>query len=256
MDEPHDQNKATENFKPQRQMKKKEKPIISYKGFDKDLKCRDFQYEIGKEYETDKAEACSTGFHACENPLDVFSYYSPSDSRYCVVEQSGRISKDDESDSKVASTRIKLNLEIGLPGLIKAGVEYILSKVDFDNNKESNTGDRSAATNTGYYSAATNTGNRSAATNTGDRSAATNTGYYSAATNTGERSAAEVSGNDSVAIVTGYDSKAKGSTGCWIVLTERDHTMKIVCVKAFEVDGKEVKADTYYKLVNKNIVEA
>lgn len=52
-----------------------------FKGFDKDLKCKDFQYEIGKEYTEEKADICDCGFHACKFPMDVFGYYSPSDSR-------------------------------------------------------------------------------------------------------------------------------------------------------------------------------
>ena len=164
-----------------------------YKGFDKDLKCRDFQYEIGKEYEEQRARLCNSGFHACENPLDVFGYYPPADSRYCEVELD-ELSKQKDDDSKRCAKRIKIGAEIGLPGLIKAGVSFILEKVDWNNATESNTGDWSAATNTGYRSAATNTGYRSAATNTGDWSAATNTGNYSAATNTGYRSAATNTG--------------------------------------------------------------
>ena len=156
---------------------------MNYKGFDKDLKCRGFQYEVGKEYEESGAKVCEKGFHACENPFDVFNYYPPADSRYCETEQSGELSKD-SGDSKVASSKIKIGAEIGLTGLIRAGVKFILEKVDFKNAKATNTGNRSAATNTGYQSAATNTGYRSAATNTGNRSAATNTGDYSAATNT------------------------------------------------------------------------
>lgn len=117
----------------------------AYKGFDKNLKCRGFQYEIGKEYETDTAKACESGFHACENPLDVFNYYPPADSRYCEVEQSGEISKDSD-DSKIASTKIKIGAEIGLSGLIKAGVNFILEHAK---SQEQNTGNRSAATNTG-----------------------------------------------------------------------------------------------------------
>jgi hypothetical protein len=189
---------------------------MNYKGFDKDLKCRGFQYEVGKEYEESDVKVCEKGFHACENPLDVFSYYPPADSRYCEVEQSGELSKDG-GDSKVASSKIKIGAEIGLSGLIRAGVKFILEKVDFKNAKESNTGDRSAATNTGnrsaatntgYQSAATNTGDRSAATNTGNQSAATNTGYQSAATNTGDRSAATNTGNRSAATNTGNRSAA------------------------------------------------
>ena len=216
-----------------------------YKGFDKDLKCRGFQYEIGKEYEENAADICHKGFRACENPMDVFGYYNPADSRYCEVdldtnEQTGE-------DSKRVGKKIKIETEIGLSGLIQAGVKFILEKVDFKSAKESNTGRQSAATNTGDRSAATNTGNQSAATNTGDRSAATNTGYQSAAT---------VGGAESIAVVTGYDSKAKGAVGCWLVLTERDEKMHILGVQAVCVDGETIKADTFYMLKNGAITEA
>ena len=200
-----------------------------FKGFDKDLKCRDFQYEIGKEYTEEKADICNCGFHACEFPMDVFGYYPPSDSRYCEVEleENGQKSSD---DSKRVGKKISVKAEIGIAGIIKAGVEYIKEQVDWEDDKATNTGDRSAATNTGdrsaatntgnksaatntgYYSAATNTGDRSAATNTGNKSAATNTGYYSAATNTGDYSAATNTGNKSAATNTG-DYSAATNTG-------------------------------------------
>ena len=309
--------------------------IKGYKGFDKELKCRGFLYEVDKEYEQGgEIKCCNNGFHFCENPFDVFSYYPPNDSRYCEVHGSGKYDKDND-DSKVSVSKIKIGFEIGLKGLIDAGIKFILDKVNWEESKATNTGNqsaatntgdesaatntgyqsaatntgdrsaatntgnRSAATNTGYQSAATNTGNRSAATNTGDQSAATNTGYQSAATNTGDRSAATNTGNrsaatntgdesaatntgdesaatntgnrsaatntgnrsaasvegfESIAIVTGYDCKAKGSLGCWIVLTERGewdgNTYPIKCVKSFKVDGKKVKSNTWYKLIN------
>nr|WP_234404840.1 hypothetical protein [Paenibacillus bouchesdurhonensis] len=175
------------------------------------MKCRDMQYEVGKTFEEPEAVACSEGLHFCENPLDVFGYYPPADSRYAEVEGDGQLSRDGD-DSKVAATRLHIKAEIGLPGLIKAGVDYIKSKVDWDNAKESNTGNRSAATNTGDCSAATNTGNQSAATNTGNRSAATNTGNRSAATNTGNQSAATNTGDCSAATNTG-DCSAATNTG-------------------------------------------
>ena len=205
-----------------------------YKGFDKDLKCRGFQYEIGKSYETENADICHCGFHACENPFDVFGYYDPT-SRFCEVDLDANDQTHD--DSKRVGKKIRIEAEIGLSGLIKAGVKFILNKVDFEN---------AAATNTGY---------QSAATNTGDRSAATNTGNQSAATNTGDRSAAEVSGSESIAFVSGYQSKAKGALGCWIVLTERDDNMNILSVKAFCVDGKNVKPDVFYMLENGELKE-
>ena len=215
-----------------------------YKGFDKDLKCHGFQYEIGKEYEENAADICHKGFHACENPMDVFGYYNPADSRYCEVDLD--TNEQTEEDSKRVGKKIKIETEIGLSGLIQAGVKFILEKVDFKSAKENNTGDWSAATNTGDQSAATNTGTQSAATNTGDWSAATNTGDWSAAT---------VGGAESIAVVTGYGSKAKGAVGCWLVLTERDEKMHILGVRAVCVDGETIKADTFYMLKNGAITE-
>ena len=194
------------------------KTIKGYKGFDKDLKCRGFQYEVGKDYEQDgPIKCCENGFHFCENPMDVFSYYPPCDgSRYCEVNGSGDNDKSIE-DSKVACSKLHISAEIGLNGIIKAGVKFILDKVSWKDNEKSNTGyrsaatntgDRSAATNTGDCSAATNTGDKSAATNTGNNSATTNTGNYSAATNTGYRSAATNTGDKSAATNTGYKSAA------------------------------------------------
>lgn len=195
----------------------------TYKGFDKDLKCRGLQYEIGKEYEEKEAKVCEKGFHACENPLEVFNYYPPCDgNRYCEVDQDGELSKHG-GDSKVASTKIKIGVELGLKGLIQAGVSFILDKVNWKDD------------------------------------AATNTGYYSAATNTGNCSAAEVSNGDSVAIVTGYNSKAKAGLGSAIVIAERGvwngKTYPLINIKAAIVDGEKIKADTWYTLINGEFVE-
>ena len=266
--------------------------IKGYKGFDKDMKCRGFQYEEGKDYTHEgDVKCCKGGFHFCENPFDVFSYYEPANSRYCEVEGSGKCDKDND-ETKVSVSSLHVGLEIGLNGLINAGVKFILDKVKWEDCKSTNTGYKSAATNTGdcsaatntgdcsvatntgyqsaatntgnqsvatntgYQSAATNTGYKSAATNTGDCSAATNTGYKSAATNTGDCSAAKVEGKDSIAIVTGRDSKAAGALGCWIVLTERDYDMNIIDVKAVKVDGEKIKENTFYTLKNGEIKEA
>ncbi|MEX4528328.1 hypothetical protein MY858_08835 [Haemophilus influenzae] len=207
-------------------MAEENKEIIAYKGFKQDWTCRGYQYEVGKTYEhKGNVKACESGFHACEYPLDVLSYYSPAVSKFAVVKMSGETSKDSD-DTKIASAKITIETEINLPEMIKKAVEWIKGKVDWDAAKVSNTGyqsaatntgdqsaatntgDQSAATNTGYRSAATNTGYRSVATNTGDQSAATNTGYWSAATNTGDQSAATNTGYRSVATNTGYWSAA------------------------------------------------
>ena len=216
----------------------------AYKGFNKDLQCLGYQYEVGKDYvhpgevklcpSEDEVAEGKGGFHACENPLDVLGYYGPVDSRYCEVELD-EVSPEKDDDSKRCGKQIHVGLEIGLSGLLNAGVKFILDRVDWGNNKISNTGDQSAATNTGYQSAATNTGN------------------YSAATNTGYRSAATVGGKGAVAIATGFDSKVKGSLGCAIVAVERgkwDGTVyPILAIKSDIVDGDKIKADTFYKVV-------
>ncbi|EHP6178789.1 hypothetical protein KJH72_004720 [Escherichia coli] len=204
------------------------KEIVTFKGFNKDLKCRDFQFEIGKTFHHEgKIEACGSGFHACECPFDVFCYYSPADSRFAETISFGVTDREEGGDTKIASASITIKGELTLPQFIQRGIEWIWSKIDKsleqqimtgDWSAATNTGDWSAATNTGYQSAATNTGNRSAATNTGNRSAATNTGNRSAATNTGDWSAATNTGNRSAATNTG-DWSAATNTGDWSAAT-------------------------------------
>ena len=99
----------------------------AYKGFDKDLKCRGFQYEVGKEYEEGSANLCKKGFHACENPLDAFRYYGPTDSRYCEVDVDDNGERSD-ADSKVCGKHIKIGAEIGMKGVINAGVRFVFDK--------------------------------------------------------------------------------------------------------------------------------
>ena len=220
-------------------MKKENKEIIAYKGFDRNLKCRDYQYEIGKTFEhKGKVEACESGFHACEYPLDVFSYYPPSSSRFAIVKMHGETSKDSD-DTKIASAKITIETEIKLPEMINRAVDWIKNKVNWGDDKASNTGDWSAATNTGDWSAATNTGNQSAATNTGYQSAATNTGY---------QSAAEVSGRGSIAITTGRNSKSKADNGGAIVCVYRDSNGDLIHIKASKVGENGIKANTWYTL--------
>ena len=188
--------------------------IKAYKGFNKNLQCQPdddkppFQYEVGKEYEENDAKLCSCGFHACEFPLDVFRYYPPADSRYCEVELDAIEEK--EGDSKRTGKKIKIGAEIGLDGIIKAGVKFILEKTE---SCDKGTGDRSAATNTGDWSAAV------------------------------------VSGQESVACALGFEGRAKGAKGCWLVLAEwkGEHRTDVKC---FFVDGYTIKENTYYVLQN------
>ena len=160
-----------------------EEVIKGYKGFEKDMTCRDFQYEEGKEYEEDKAKVCDAGFHACEYPLDCFNYYVPSTSVYHEVEQSGKLSKSSD-DSKVAATKIKIGARIGIPGLVQAAIEYTTERAKQTEDTH-NTGNYGASSNTGYRGASSNTGYCGASSNTGNRGASSNTGYCGASSNTG-----------------------------------------------------------------------
>ncbi|EBT0720785.1 hypothetical protein KWN53_002456 [Salmonella enterica] len=225
------------------------KEIVTFKGFNKDLKCRDFQFEIGKTFHHDgKVEACVSGFHACECPFDVFSYYSPADSRFAETISFGITNREEDGDTKIASASITIKAELTLPQFIQRGIEWIWSKIDKSLEQQIMCGNCSAATNTGNRSAATNTGDWSAATNTGNRSAATNTGNRSAATNTGNWSAAEVSGSQSVAAAFGIEGKARASEGGAIVLCYRDEDGELIHIRASKVGENGIMPNTWYQL--------
>ncbi|EIW2853222.1 hypothetical protein MB848_001829 [Salmonella enterica] len=225
------------------------KEIVTFKGFNKELKCRDFQFEIGKTFHHDgKVEACGSGFHACEFPFDVFSYYPPAESRYAETISFGVTDREEEGDTKIASASITIKDELTLPQFIQRGIEWIWSKIDKSLEQQIMSGNRSAATNTGDWSAATNTGDWSAATNTGDWSAATNTGDWSAATNTGYQSAAEVSGSQSVAASLGIEGKARASEGGAIVLCYRDKNGELIHIRASKVGENGIMPNTWYQL--------
>ena len=207
-------------------------PIPAYKGFDRDLKCRGFQFEIGQTYtHKGKVEACAGGFHACEHPLNVFSYYAPATSRFAIVEQSGDLSRHSD-DTKVASRTITIKAELDLPGLIRAAIEYTFRRarsVDPD----------SPASATGY---------QGAASATGDQGAASATGRYGAASATGYQGAASATGDQGAAIAVGCQGRAMaGETGA-IVLAHRNDDGEIVHIRASKVGENGIKAGVWYSL--------
>ncbi|CRQ24052.1 hypothetical protein [Pseudomonas aeruginosa] len=239
-----------------------EEVVTAYKGFKQDLTCLGYQFEIGGTYKHEgEVEACASGFHSCEYPLDVFGYYAPGDSRFAIVKASGQLSRHDD-DSKIASATLVVEAEISMPTMISRAIDWVMSKVDKSveqtvvGGTASNTGYQSAASNTGYQSAASNTGNYSAASNTGYQSAASNTGYSaasntgnrSAASNTGNYSAAEVSGKESVAASLGIEGRARASAGSAIVLCHRDDEGRLIHIRASKVGENGVEPDTWYQL--------
>jgi hypothetical protein len=237
----------------------KEETMVAYKGFGPDWKCRDFQFAVGQTYEhSGRVEACSSGFHACEDPLHVLRYYRAATSRFAVVEQSGTLARHDE-DSRVASSRIKIKAEIGLPGLIKAAIEYRFARAKAIDPKspESSKENYGAATASGNYGAATASGDYGAATASGYSGAATASGYSGAATASGTSGAATASGyygaatasgQKSVALASGYNGKARAVAGGAIFLVERGRNYNILTVFASKVGENGIAADTWYVL--------
>ena len=182
-----------------------------YKGFDKDLKCSDFQYEIGKTYEELTAELCKKGFHACEYPLDVFKYYAPGNmSRYCEVDLDEVSGKKDVADSKRCGKKIAVKAEIDIAGLVKAAVDYTMKKA-IPKNSEHATGEQGAASATGERGAASATGEQGAASATGWRGAASATGWQGAASATGWQGAASATGWQGAASATGWRGAASAT---------------------------------------------
>ena len=226
--------------------------ITSYKGFNKDMTCRDFQYKEGESYEEPSAKACERGFHACEYPLDCLGYYSPNESVYHVVEQSGEISRHSD-DTKVASTKIKIGAEINIAGLVKAAIEYTMKRV----NPEAKADERQGASSaTGDYGASSATGYKGASSATGNCGASSATGY---------KGASSAGDPESVAVAWGYHGKAKGVLGAYLVLADwegdeddywHQNLWQLKGAKMVRVDGEIIKPDTYYTMKNGEVVEA
>ena len=243
----------------------------AYKGFDKDLKCRGFQYESGKEYEEEKAKLCERGAHACENPLDTFRYYRPGESRYCEVELEDN---GDRSgiDTKVCGKRIRIGAEIGVKGVIQAGVRFVFDKCESatENHASGDLGNAAASGWRGNAAASGRSGNAAASGWSGNAAASGRSGNAAAsgwrgnaaasgergtAVATGEQGSSSANGEQCLAVAWGKDSRAKGKLGTWLVVTEYDSGM-ILNAKLVQVDGLTVKEETWYTLKNGEMVEA
>ena len=232
----------------------------AFKGFKKDLTCRGFQYEEGKEYHTERAECCEEGFHACEYPLDCFGYYNPAESVFHEVELSGNMDKKND-DTKVCATDIKIGARISIAGLVKAAIDFTMSKV----NKE-----KESYESHGFASA---TGNCGASSATGNCGASSATGDYGASSATGYRGASSVSDPTGVAVAWGHEAKAKGCLGAHLILSDWRYigekwsdgdyktpynveSWELAGAKMVQVDGEKIKADTYYRCIDGEVVEA
>jgi hypothetical protein len=215
--------------------------LKALKGFNKDLTCRGFQYEEGKEYHTARAKCCEEGFHACEYPLDCLGHYSPSTSVFHEVELSGDIDKEADG-SKVCATGIKIGARVSIAGLVKMAIDFTMSRVKKEAKADEAYGASSA------------------------------TGDYGASSATGYKGASSVSDPTGVAVAWGHEARAKGCRGSHLILSDWEYigdrwsdgsykhpydkdSWKLNGAKLVVVDGETIKEDTYYRCINGNIVE-
>ena len=259
------------------------KVITSYKGFDKDMQCRGFQYEVGKEYEMDgEIKCCNRGFHACKSPMEVWDYYDMLNSRYAEVEQSGKIEKE-ENSTKVCSSRIKIKAELKFADIINIGVEWLKditspSKVKKDGALNDNgdrkkqigssgdyakigsSGDSAQIGSSGDSAKIGSSGDSAQIGSSGDYAQIGSSGDYAQIGSSGDYAQINSTGEDSVIMCAGNSSVAKAKVGSWITLAEWKCSDKKkrnvpVCVKTEYVDGENIKADTWYQLINGKFVE-
>ena len=241
------------------------KVIKSYKAFDKNMQCRGFQYEVGKEYEMEgHIECCKSGFHACEYPWDVFDYYDMLESRFAEVEQSGTIDREEDT-TKVCSSRIKIKAELKLADIINIGVEWLKditspSKVKKDGALNDNGDRKKQIGSSGDYAKIGSSGDYAKIGSSGDSAQIGSSGDSAKIGSSGYSAQIESTGEDSVIMCAGNSSIAKAKVGSWITLAEwkwsdeKNHDVP-VCVKTEYVDGDNIKADTWYQLRNGKFVE-
>ena len=258
--------------------------ITSYKGFGKNMQCRGFQYEVGKEYEMDgEIKCCNRGFHACKSPIEVWDYYDMLNSRFAEVEQSGKIDEEEKS-TKICSSRIKIKAELKLADIINIGVEWLKditspSKVKTDGELNDNryrrkqigssgnsaqigsSGNSAQIGSSGYYAQIGSSGYYAQIGSSGDSAKIGSSGDSAKIGSSGNYAKIDSTGEDSVIMCAGNSSIAKAKVGSWITLTEwkwsdeKKHNVP-VCVKTEYVDGEDIKADTWYQLKNGKFVEA
>ena len=223
--------------------------IKSYKGFDKDLCCRGFQYEVGKEYEIEgEIKCCQNGFHACESPFEVFDYYDMLTSRFCEVEQSGKIDREDDESTKVCSSKIKVKAELKLADLINIGVEWLKEVTSPNKIKD-------ADTNSSISAKIVSSGISAKIGSSGIYAKIGSSGNFAQIGSSGNYAKIGSSGEDSVIMCAGPDSVVKAKVGSWITMAEweynKDKDRRVPkCVKTEFVDGERIKGDTWYKLVD------
>ena len=227
--------------------------IKAYKGFDKNMQCRGFQFAEGETYHEDTAKLCESGFHACEMPLDVLAYYAPCEGSIYREVTLDEVTDESSNDSKRCAKTITIGKELGIDGIIKAQLEFVKEN---SIHRSETTQARGAAQETGYRGVAQASGDHGAAQATGYMGAAQATGDVGAAQASGDHGAAQATGKASVAAGCGLECSVMGALGCAIFAVERTSDETIISVASAIVDGEKIKPDTWYKCINGKFVEA
>ena len=225
-----------------------------YKGFDKDMKCKDFQYEIGKTYKYDgEIGLCEKGFHFCENPIDVLSYYPLIGSNFAEVETDGKFIKKEKEDSKVCTDSITIKAKIDIKAFVGIAIKGVF---DFIKEKTKTTsGDSAHSATSGDSAHSATSGDSAHSATSGDYANSATSGNSAHSATSGNSAHSATSGEGSIACSVGKNGQAKSIKGNWLVLSEIDDNYKVICVKTIKVDGKKIKADTWYMLKNGKFVE-
>jgi hypothetical protein len=227
--------------------------VWAYKAFDKNMKCKGFQFKEGEEYtHNGKIEICKSGYHACENPLDVLNYYNLCDSVFCKVEATGNVQKHSD-DTKICTDKIKIGLKISLPEFIKAGIDFVFEKCK--TTEPASSGDSAKLASSGHSAKLASSGHSAQLASSGDSAQLASSGDSAKLARSGHSAQVEGNGKNSIACGIGKHNAAKGALGTWIVLSEFDDNNIVLCVKSVKVDGKKIKANTWYSLQNRKFVE-
>ena len=255
---------------------------IYYKGFNKDMTCRGFQFEEGKTYEEPEAKLCEKGFHACENPLDCWEYYDMMNGVFHEVDLNGVSDERKLEDTKVCAKKIKIGARLDMKGIVKASVDFVMESVkscfdkklfdkkivdDSNSAQIGSSGDYAKIGSSGYSAKIGSSGYSAKIGSSGDYAQIGSSGYsaqigssgdYAQIGSSGDSAQIDISGKNSIGACVGNNGKIKAKKGCWIVLSEwkmigNEYTP--VCVKAVRVDGESVKEDTWYMLNDGELVE-
>ena len=254
----------------------------AYKGFNKDMTCRGFQFEEGKTYEEKSAKLCENGFHACLNPLDCMGYYFLNDSVYHEVDLDGVSDERHAEDTKVAAKKITIGARLDIAGMVKGAIDFVFASVkectgtkcngeDYaqmassgDYAKMASSGDSAKMASSGYSAQMASSGDTAKMASSGYSAKMASSGYSAQMASSGDSAQMassgdyaqmELNGQHSVGAAIGPRSVIRGKIGNWITLAEYDNDGKVVCVMSAKIDGMKLKADTWYQLKNKKFVK-